>query len=165
MSANTLWVTWSFPRNIVFMMQFQVKNYAFWHSSNLQVVHSLEGLASSLTSASLGKILAVGLPFCKEWWLCHQNVPTFAQVSLLAGYRRHTVYIVPVASSLLTNPSFALCVCVWSLKFYTAAGDPNVVINHPGRQPLIRSVIQSNFFKTGTFGTSPSYLLVRCPGL
>lgn len=56
-----------------------------------------------------------------------------------------------------------MCVCV-ELN-YTAVGDPNVVITHPGRQPLIRSVIQSNFFKTGTFGTSPSYLLVRCPGL
>ena len=73
------------------------------------------------------------------------------------------MYIVPVASSLLTNPSLALCVCV-ELN-YTAVGDPNVVITHPGRQPLIRSVLQSNFFKTGMFGTGPSCPLERCPGL
>ena len=91
---------------------------------------------------------------------CSPHLHRWACLQAIEG---HTVYIVPVASSLLTNPSLALCVCV-ELN-YTAVGDPNVVITHPGRQPLIRSVIQSNFFKTGMFGTGPSCPLERCPGL
>ena len=154
MSADTLWVKWSFPRKIDFMMQFKSKTFTFFESSSCALFRRPTCRKKS-HFCKVGENFGSGAAVLQGMVaLLPKFTPHLNRWACLQAIEGHSVYIVPVASSLLTNPSLALCVCV-ELN-YTAVGDPNVVITHPGRQPLIRSIIQSNFFKTGTFGTGPS---------